>query len=170
MEENNTHWIDLNNNKWLKSVYTKEQAERYSNSLSNCSDCSNCSNCSDCSDCRYCSNCSDCRYCRNCSDCRYCSDCSDCSDCSNCSNCKYCSNCSDFNRNPNRYTGNPIGSRRSQTTTYWLLGNIQVVCGCFRGNLSAFKEAVASKHKGNQHEQEYLQYIKIVETIMSMEV
>ena len=143
MEENNTHWIDLNNNKWLKSVYTKEQAERYSNSLSNCSDCSNCSNCSDCSDC---------------------------SDCSNCSNCKYCSNCSDFNRNPNRYTGNPIGSRRSQTTTYWLLGNIQVVCGCFRGNLSSFKEAIASKHKGNQHEQEYLQYIKIVETIISMEV
>ena len=132
MKENNTHCIDPNNNnKWSKSIYTKEQAKKHFKSLI---------------------------------------DCSDCSDCSNCSNCKYCSNCSDFNRNPNRYTGNPIGSRRSQTTTYWLLGNIQVVCGCFRGNLSAFKEAVASKHKGNQHEQEYLQYIKIVETIISMEV
>jgi hypothetical protein len=109
MKEDDNYWVDENNNKWNKSIYSKEIAKENSSSLTNCSycydcsDCSNCSGCSDCSNCSYCydcSNCSHCSYCSHCSDCSncshcsYCSNCSGCSDCSNCSHCSYCSHCS----------------------------------------------------------------------------
>ncbi len=44
-----------------------------------------------------------------------------------------------------------LGNRKSQTTIYFLAGNIQVVCGCFRGNLEQFQEAVTEKY-GTEHE------------------
>ena len=71
MKQKNGYWLDKNNNKWNSTIYTKEQAEKYSVTLLNCS---NCSNCRDCEYCRDCSDCSNCEYCRDCSDCRYCSD------------------------------------------------------------------------------------------------
>ena len=99
------YWV-IETNKWNASIYTKDQAEKYADTLINCTDCidcSNCSSCSYCSDCIGCSGCSDCssciycRYCSNCSSCSYCSYCSRCSGCSDCSSCiycRYCSNCS----------------------------------------------------------------------------
>ena len=87
----------------------------------------------------------------------------------NCSGCSGCSGCSDFKENPNRYTGKKIGSRSAQTTTYWLGETVQVVCGCFRGDLAAFESAVEKKHNGTDHGKQYRQYIEIVKTIMKME-
>ena len=60
MKKINNRWVDDNNNSWDCDIYTKDQAEKYSKSLIDCS------NCSDCSDCSYCSHCRGCRYCRGC--------------------------------------------------------------------------------------------------------
>lgn len=57
-ERNGRFYDDLNN-----SWSTREDAERYSPTLVNCSGCSDCSRCSDCSDCSRCSRCSGCSDC-----------------------------------------------------------------------------------------------------------
>ncbi len=76
-----------------------------------------------------------------------------------------------------------MGSRNSQTTVYWVKENIQVVCGCFRGNLIEFKNKVIERYgKGNQakliknnfayidqYAIDYLNFIKIVKSIIIME-
>ena len=118
--------------------------------------------------CSGCSGCFDCSGCYDCSGCSGCSDCSDCSRCSWCSGCSGCSDCSDFKQNPNRYTGVQIGSRSSQTTTYWVGEMVQVVCGCFRGNITEFENAVTKKHGDNEHGRKYRRYINIVRKIMEM--
>ena len=138
----NGGYYDDNNNRWDADIYTEAQAENFSKTLTNCSDCSGC---------------------------RYCSDCSGCSDCSDCSSCSDCSDCSDFKENPNRYTGKKIGSRNAQTTTYWLGETVQVVCGCFKGDLAAFEAAVEKNHNGTDHGKQYRQYIETIKTIMRME-
>ena len=186
----NNYWIDENNNKWNANIYTKEQAIKYSRSLVNCNDCSDCSDCSycngcnDCSDCSYCNGCSGCRDCsgcsgcRGCSDCnccngcngcRYCSDCSDCNCCRYCSGCSGCSDCSDFKNNPQRYTGQKIGSRNDQTTTYWNEEKNQVVCGCYSNTLDEFEKKVQEIHRNNKYGKQYKKYIAIVRKIMEME-
>jgi hypothetical protein len=88
----------------------------------------------------------------------------------NCSGCSRCSNCSDFKQNPNRYTGQRIGSRDSQTTTYWSGDKIQVVCGCYKGTLDGFEARVKEVHGDNAHGKNYRQYIAIVRKIIEMEV
>ena len=171
----NNYWIDENNNKWNANIYTKEQAIKYSRSLVNCNDCSDCSycrgcsscrGCRDCSGCRGCSYCSNCSYCRGCSYCRYCSDCGD---CSNCNDCSYCRGCSGFSSNPQRYTGQKIGSRNDQTTTYWNEEKNQVVCGCYSNTLDEFEKKVQEIHRNNKYGKQYKKYIAIVRKIMEME-
>lgn len=49
------YWV-IGSNKWNASIYTQEQAEKYSKTLINCQNCINCSDCS------YCRSCSDCSY------------------------------------------------------------------------------------------------------------
>jgi hypothetical protein len=63
-----------------------------------------------------------------------------------------------------------MGREDRQTTTYWLDGNVQVLCGCFRGNLEEFESKVKEVHGDNEHGKNYARYISIVRTIMSMEV
>jgi hypothetical protein len=46
---------------------------------------------------------------------------------------------------------------------------VQVVCGCFLGNLVEFENAVAEKHGDNEHGRKYRRYINIVRKIMEME-
>ena len=147
MKQEDGFYVDENNNKWNAKSYTKEQAETCSKSLINCINCINCS------------------------DCRYCSDCINCSDCSNCINCSDCRYCSNYQKNPNRYIGSCIGSRKSQTTVYWLNDNIQVVCGCFNGNLIEFENRVTNVYHdaSNLHYREYMQFIAIVKIIIKME-
>jgi hypothetical protein len=53
------YWV-IGSNKWNASIYTQEQAEKYSKTLINCQNCINCRSCSSCSSCR---SCSDCSYC-----------------------------------------------------------------------------------------------------------
>jgi hypothetical protein len=55
-----------------------------------------------------------------------------------------------------------IGSRNVQTTVYWTsTENIQVVCGCFRGNLDEFEKAIKETHKYNeQHLSDYLNFVE----------
>jgi hypothetical protein len=154
MKSNGLYWTDSNNNSWSKCENTKKQAEEKSATMFCCHGCINCSNC---------------RYCRYCSYCHDCSDCNDCSNCSNCSNCRYCRYCHDFTTNPMRYIGAIMGSRKSQTTTYWTADKNQVVCGCFRGTIAEFEAKVLSVHADNKYGTEYAKYIKIVRTIMEME-
>ena len=88
----------------------------------------------------------------------------------NCRGCRGCSGCSNYKENPNRYTGNKIGSRKNQTTVYWLPGQPeQVVCGCFKGDLDLLEKAVLQKHKGTVYEKEYMSFINTVRTIRKME-
>jgi hypothetical protein len=51
VKETETTWVDENNNSWNKAIYTKEQAEKHSATMINCSYCSDCRGCSYCSDC-----------------------------------------------------------------------------------------------------------------------
>jgi len=44
--------------------------------------------------------------------------------------------------------------------------NIQVICGCFKGNLEQFEEKVKETHKGNQYERDYLLFIEKVKIYM----
>jgi hypothetical protein len=62
-----------------------------------------------------------------------------------------------------------MGSRKSQTTTYWLDDKNQVVCGCFSGTLVEFSERVEEIYGDKHHGLEYKKYISIVEKIMEME-
>jgi hypothetical protein len=63
-----------------------------------------------------------------------------------------------------------MGSRDSQTTVYWVKENIQVVCGCFRGNLIEFKNRVIERHGESEHAVSYLKFIKIVKSIIDMNI
>jgi hypothetical protein len=187
----NQRWYDENKNSWLteETATQKSPTLRHCSDCSDCSDCSYCSNCSDCSNCFYCSNCSRCSRCSNCSDCSncsncsrcsycfdcsYCSDCSrcsncsDCSYCSNCSNCSYCFDCSDFRQNPARYFTTQIGSRSDQTKFYWTTKNdLQIVCGCFKGNLEDFKNKVLATYPlTTQHGKDYTKVINMMEQLI----
>lgn len=53
----------------------------------------------------------------------------------------------------------------NRTTTFFKLkcGGIGVVCGCFYGDLKAFKKQVKERHKDNKYAREYLAMIKLVE-------
>jgi hypothetical protein len=161
------YWV-IGSNKWNASIYTQEQAEKYSKTLINCQNCINCSSCSDCSYCRSCSDCSSCRSCSSCSDCSYCRSCSSCSDCSycrscsSCSDCSYCRSCSDFKTNPQRITSSFLGSRNSQTTYYWDDKREQIICGCFKGTLEEFEEKVKITHGDNDFAKGYFKWIELV--------
>lgn len=62
IKKEGSYFVDENNNKWNADYFSKETAEKLSNTLVNCTDCSKCSYRSDCSKCFNCSNCS---YCFN---------------------------------------------------------------------------------------------------------
>lgn len=87
-----------------------------------------------------------------------------CSYCSGCCDCRDCSYCCDYKSNPERIVSPVLGSRQSQTTIYFLTDNIQVVCGCFRGNLEQLQEAVTNKY-GTEHE--YHTWINRVKTYIN---
>ena len=196
MKKINNYWVDENNNKWWCGNTTEEQAIAYSESLiacSNCYNCHDCNNCCYCRNCCYCYNCNDCRnccYCANCSNCHDCNACRDCNDCCYCRYCRYCDNCNDcrnchycdncyrceyYTENPARYLTDRIGSRRDHTVFYF--GKIengmslQVVCGCFRGDLKEFEAAVLKTHENSEvYRNQYLKEIAKVKTLFELEV
>lgn len=171
MKKINDYWVDENNNKWWCGATTKEQAILYSESLI---DCHSCCDCYDCSNCRDCRDCSDCSYCSNCGDCRDCSYCSNCDDCRDCSNCSDCSDCSYYQIRPMQYVSSKIGSRNDQTTFYYGKTNngnlIQVVCGCFCGDLKEFEAAVLKTHADNDiYREQYFKEIEKVKVLFDLE-
>lgn len=197
MKQINGYWVDENNNRWDIEFYTEEEAEKCSKSLvdcENCRDCRNCRNCCDCCDCcdcRYCGycynccdcdNCDNCRNCRNCcdcNDCRYCINCDNCRNCRNCNDCRYCHNCRNcidcrnYKLNPQRYTTKKIGSRNDQTTFYYGETKngmeVQIICGCFNGNLEDFEKAVLETHKDNDlYREQYLKEIEKVKVLFEL--
>ena len=87
LREDNGYFIDGNNNKWSKSLFTRETALKASKTLTNCF------NCVDCKYCDNCNNCSDCNFCHHCINCKKCKNCICCNNCYDCFNCK---NCRDF--------------------------------------------------------------------------
>jgi len=89
--------------------------------------------------------------------------------CRDCRNCSYCRNCSDFKTNPQRYTGLKMGSRNVQTTTYWTRERIQVICGCYTGDLEDFETRVNEVYKSGEYREQYNEYIKIVHLIIEQE-
>lgn len=177
-----SYFIDENNNKWDIAKYSKRDAIRLSTTLFCCTGCKNCRDCFSCSYCTDCASCSGCSGCVNCSSCFYCTYCTDCVNCSHCFNCRdcyrclycsscskcidcsYCRYCSDYKEQPMIYKTKKIGSRNANTTFYYDgKNNIQVVCGCFRGNLKQFEEAVLETHKNNSTFKE--QYLKEIEKV-----
>lgn len=146
----------VDSNSWDANTYTQDQAEKYAETLMNCSNCRNCSACSGCISCSDCSYCSNCSYCRNCSYCSYCRN------CSNCRNCRDCISCSDFELNPQRITSAKIGSRFDQSTYYFTDKHEQIVCGCFKGTLQEFEDRVNTVHGDSQHGKDYFKWIKAV--------
>ena len=134
----NNRWVDENNNTWNAETETEESALKKSQSLINCSYCSDCSRCSDCSHCLY------------------------------CSRCLGCSDCSDYKETPQRYVTPKIGSRNSNTTIYWTSRkDVQIVCGCWKGNIAEFEKRVVEVHSTTEHLQSYLKQIKIFKYLVN---
>ena len=157
MKKINNFWVDENDNKWWCGDTTKEQAIAYSESLI---------------DCHYCHNCSDCCNCHNCRDCRNCNNCRNCHYCHNCDNCHCCER---YTENPALYRTDRIGSRNDQTTFYYGKTeegmSLQIVCGCFRGDLEEFEKAVLKTHANNEeYKIQYLKEIEKVKVLFELEV
>ena len=55
----------------------------------------------------------------------------------------------------------PIGSRGDFTTFYKTTTGIGVVCGCFKGSIEEFEDAVKKTHGDNEHAQDYRMVICI---------
>lgn len=170
MKRKNGWWIDENNNKWTVHCYTKDEAEYLSKSLINCSNCVNCNNCNNCNGCWNCDYCNDCWHCDNCGDCYGCVSCTNCVKCITCFN---CNNCHAYIINPSRYITQNIGSRKAQTHFYYGKTkdgmSLQVKCGCFKGNLKEFAEAVEKTHGGNEYGEQYRREIEKVKMLFDLE-
>ena len=87
--------------------------------------------------------------------------------CWNCSDCGDCRSCSDFKTNPERITSPFIGSRDSQTTYYWTDETEQIVCGCFKGTMENFEDAIKETHGDNEHGEAYMNWIKRVKNYIA---
>lgn len=49
--------------------------------------------------------------------------------------------------------------------------SLQIVCGCFRGNLEVFEQAVLETHANNDiYREQYLKEIKKVKALFELEV
>ena len=139
----NGYWTDSRNNRWYSEVWTEGEAEAAAKTLV------------------------DCRNCRNCHDCQ------NCQDCRNCVNCRNCRDCKDYTSNPMRYITAKIGSRKDQTAFYYGQTksgtSLQVVCGCFRGDLEAFEIKVYKTHGDNEYARQYYKEIGKVRALFGLE-
>lgn len=149
MKREDFWWIDGNNNKWDADLYTEDEAEKCSKSLTNCENCINCKNCIDCDSCVRCDS------------------------CINCDNCINCNNCNGYVTNPSMYITQNIGSRNDQTIFYYgKTGkgmSVQIQCGCFHGDLKEFAEAVEKTHSADEYGEQYRKEIEKVKMLFDLE-
>jgi hypothetical protein len=83
-------WKDEFNNSWDAMVFSKNQAQKAADSLTDCHDCKNCFGCTNCVYCTNCVNCDSCERCIDCAGCENCSYCINCKDCIECTECECC--------------------------------------------------------------------------------
>ena len=57
----------------------------------------------------------------------------------------------------------PFGSRNETTTIYHTANGAKVICGCFHGTLSSFRDKVKHTHGNNHYAKEYLAIADIAE-------
>jgi len=93
--------------------------------------------------------------------------CWNCWNCRDCRDCRDCSSCRDFQTNPERITSPIIGSRDSQTTYYWTDETEQIICGCFKGTMEEFEDAIKETHGDNEHGKSYMNWIKRVKNYIA---
>ena len=67
-----------------------------------------------------------------------------------------------------------IGSRNGQTTFFYGETkngmSLQIVCGCFRGNLEEFEKKVLETHENNEvYRNQYLEEIRKVKVLFGLE-
>lgn len=150
MKNINGYWVDENNNRWDADLYTEEQAAKLSQTMI------------------------DCKYCKNCLDCNGCTNCLDCKCCTNCLDCKSCKSCKEYDSPPMTYITGTIGTRKDQTIFYYgdtkSGKSLQVICGCFRGNLEEFAQAVEKTHGDNEYGKQYKKEIEKVKILFELEV
>lgn len=62
-----------------------------------------------------------------------------------------------------------MGSRNSNTTIYWNdKDNIQIVCGCFRGDIEKFEKKVNDNYpEGFEHGDNYRKQIEIFKYLVN---
>ena len=86
-----------------------------------------------------------------------------------CRGCSGCNDCSDYKKNPQRIVSRNMGSRNSQTYVYWTSSeDVQVICGCFRGNIEQFRNKVNATHSQNEkHLNDYSKFIELVEYVVN---
>ena len=151
----------------------------YCNYCKFCDHCDNCKFCDHCNYCKFCDHCDNCKFCDYCNYCKFCDHCDNCKFCDHCNYCDYCNycdncyNCDNFKTNPQIYKTREIGSRNSQTTFYYGETDkgmeVQVVCGCFRGNLEEFETAVMKTHKNcDEYREQYLREIEKVKVLFDL--
>ncbi len=92
----------------------------------------------------------------------------------NCDNCCGCYCCERYTENPTLYRTDRIGSRKDRTTFYYGKTekgmSLQVVCGCFRGDLEEFEKAVLKTHADNDiYREQYLKEIQKVKALFELE-
>lgn len=166
MRHENGYWIDENGNRW-NDYCSEERAKELSSSMINCYNCYNCRNCRNCCGCGNCRGCCGCCGCYNCYNCN---NCSNCSNCCGCRNCRDCRDCYGYTENPALYRTDRIGSRNDQTTFYYGKTeegmSLQVVCGCFCGDLKEFEATVLKTHANDE---EYkIQYLKEIQKVKAL--
>ena len=91
--------------------------------------------------------------------------------CSDCSRCSGCSDCSGYKTNAQRYITPKVGSRNSQTSIYWTnKEDVQIICGCWRGNIEQFEQRVKEVHGDNEHRKAYMKQIKIFKMLVKQSI
>ncbi|MGF6375067.1 hypothetical protein M2140_000101 [Clostridiales Family XIII bacterium PM5-7] len=193
MELIDKYWTDSRGNQWSQSLYSKEEAEKWSLSLvdcdgcidcKNCTGCGFCNRCSDCERCMHCKNCIGCVRCHSCDACEYCSHCHVCVDCSDCENCERCINCEEcldciscqdcecYVKQPRLYITGKIGIYDDIAKFYY--GQIkngqslQIICGDFRGSLAEFEDTIQETHGDNHYAQQYKAEIEKVKVLFEL--
>ena len=148
------YW-EINGNYWSKLKYTRDQAEKLSETLINCTYCTDCRGCTDCT---YCTDCRGCRGCRDCRDCTY---------CTGCTGCTGCRDCTGFKKQPQQYSTPFMGSDNRINYLHWNDDKHEVTCGCFKGTIDELEKRVADVHGGNKYGKEYKMQIKIFRMLIS---
>lgn len=172
MNQDDKYWLGDNGNRWSKSTFSKAEAIAADKSCTDCTDCTDCILCTDCTectrctDCFRCTGCTDCFRCTGCFRCTECARCTECTECTECTGCTGCTECTGFLMNPSRYGRTGLGADWSNTCVYWSGDKVQVVCGCFTGDISEFKAAVTKKY-GDKHS--YHDYVNTALELIEME-